>query len=149
MPANVSTMKNASKMHPDLHCGRHRGISRFSVALDLVWTRRIYCAACCDFVGVCNEIVEICGDSSVVSLDETGGGECDCQLGKDRNVERVRIIRALDYASAYTSCAKMRPESVTVKQCHYSYGRGRKSPATNQGCPPEARAHARRGSEKM
>ena len=84
MPVNVSTAKNASKMHPDLHCGRHRGKGRFSVALDLVRTRRIYCAAFCDFVGVCNEIVEICGDSSVVSLDETGGGECDCQLGKDR-----------------------------------------------------------------
>ena len=41
MPVNVSTAKNASKMHPDLHCGRHRGKGRFSVALDLVRTRRI------------------------------------------------------------------------------------------------------------
>ena len=88
MPVNVSTAKNASKMHPDLHCGRHRGKGRFSVALDLVWTRRIYCSAFCDFVGVCNEIVEIRGDNSVIRADETGGGECDCPLGKDRNVER-------------------------------------------------------------
>src|SRR6476659_5185570 len=29
----------------------------------------------------------------------------------------VRIIGALDYASAYTSCAKMRPEGVTMEQC--------------------------------
>ena len=63
MPVNVSTAKNASKMHPDLHCRRHRGKGRFSVTLDLVRTPRIYYAAFCDFVGVCNEIVES-GDSA-------------------------------------------------------------------------------------
>ena len=64
MPVNVSAAKNASKMHPDLHCRRHRGKGRFSVTLDLVRTPRIYYAALCDLVGVCNE------------------------MGKDRNAER-------------------------------------------------------------
>jgi hypothetical protein len=65
MPVNVSTVKNAFKMHPDLHCGRHRGKGRFSVALDLVRTRRIYCSAFSDFVGVCNEMAKVFGKSEV------------------------------------------------------------------------------------
>ncbi len=77
MPVNVSTVKNAPKMHPDLHCGRHRGKGRFQL-------HSIWCGHVGSTVGVlrlrrgvqrnCRDIAATVASSA---LDETGDGKCD------------------------------------------------------------------------